>query len=75
VGGGVRYTENDFQINPTVGLPSRLDTVWDQSLYLDYAIAPEYSLGGELMNVSRSSDDSRAEYDANVAMLRAKVNY
>jgi hypothetical protein len=75
VGTGLRYTENDFQINPTGRTPSRIDHLWDGSLYADYALTKDYSLGGEYVHIKRHSDDATQKYDSNVVMLRFNVNY
>lgn len=75
VGGGLRYTENDFQVTPGAGVPARLDDVVDGSVFADYAIDEDYSVGGEYTYITRDSTETLQQYDANIAMLRLNVNY
>jgi hypothetical protein len=75
VGGIGRYTHNDFQITPASGRPSRVDNIYDGSVYLDYLLSEQYRAGIEYTRVTRDSDDPAAEFDANVAMLRLGARY
>lgn len=75
MGGGIRFTENDFQVTNGSGAPARLDDVVDGSIYADYALAEDYSLGAEYTYIARDSTVEIQQYDANIAMIRLNLNY
>ncbi len=75
VGGKLRYTQNDFEVNQAIGGIPRTDDVYDGSLYADYNFHENYVVGGEYLRISRTSDDSSRDYDSNVFLMRLGVLY
>lgn len=75
LGGGIRYTQNDFQVNPINGRTDREDDIWDGSIYLDYMLTEDYAIGLEYAHVDPSSNESRVEFDSNVLLMRFGVEY
>lgn len=73
--GLVRYTNYDFEINTTNGRPDREDDVFDLNLGVIYDITDIYHTGLEYGFITRDSDDTSVEYDANTVMLRLFASY
>jgi len=75
IGGGLRYSQLDFQINPLSGRAARIDHLWDGSLFADYLLTPDYSLGLEYIHALRRSDQPVFDFNGNTLLLRFGVKY
>ena len=63
VGGKLRYTRNDFEVNENIGGIQRVDHVYDGSVFADYNFYENYVVGGEYLRISRSSENDNNDYD------------
>ncbi len=73
--GDLRYTHNDFQINPASGRRGREDDILDASALVEYNILDDYYAGLEYIYVNRDSTDSSVEYTTNAVMARVSLKY
>lgn len=75
VGGKLRYTQNDFEVNQSTGGTPRTDRIYDAGVFADYNFYDDYVVGGEYSHVSRSSDRANNDYISNLFLLRLGVLY
>ncbi len=74
-GANLRYTNYDFEINPTGGRPDREDDVYDAALLAQYNITNIHNVGLEYNYIERESDDPTADYESNTLFLRFAAKY
>ena len=75
LGGKIRFTQNDFEVNPTIGGVERTDRIYDGSVFADYNFYEDYFVGGEYLYITRDSDANDKDYISNIFMLRLGVLY
>ncbi|MDG1287750.1 MAG: outer membrane beta-barrel protein [Rickettsiales bacterium] len=75
VGGKLRYTQNDFEVNQAAGGVKRTDNIYDGGIFADYNFHEDYVVGGEYLHVNRDSDRASNDYASNVFLLRLGVLY
>ena len=75
IDGKLRYTINDFQINPTGGRKKREDTIYENVIGATYTIANPLYLRAQYGYANRTSDEARAEYNDNSVMFLVGMTY
>lgn len=74
--GNARFTQNEFQINSSLGLPERTDNTYDIGANARYKLTDVYKLDLGYLFTKRTSDNSDFEYHGNTVTLglTASVN-
>jgi hypothetical protein len=73
--GGVRYTQQDLQINPASRRPKRVDHIYEAGVGATYTLADPVYLRAEYDYADRTSDDSRADYTSNILLFTVGMTY
>ena len=76
VGGNVRYTLYDFELNPTFpGAQARRDKLYNASAYVQYDVNEIYNVGLEYLYSQRDSNTQLFDFTANTVLLRVAADF
>jgi Putative beta-barrel porin 2 len=75
VDGGLRYTNNDFQINDSGVTPERTDEIYQATAGVTYDIADPLYLRGQYGYAKRDSNEVRAQYTDNSVLFSVGMRY
>lgn len=76
LGGNLRYTLYDFEINPLYpGAQARKDELYNASAYVQYDVNDIYSVGLEYLYSQRDSNNNLFDYNANTVLMRVAADF